>query len=75
LAEQVTKLSKARRLDAECIVEVKTRIASYPSTALAVWGTLAEASAPAPPATPPNGRNCVSDSSPIRLPKHNKEED
>jgi hypothetical protein len=43
LAEQVAKLSKARRLDAESIAEVKTRIASYPSTALPVREKLAEA--------------------------------
>jgi hypothetical protein len=49
LAEQVAKPSKAGRLDAESIAEVKTRIASCPSTALLVTQKVMEAAPPAPP--------------------------
>jgi hypothetical protein len=49
LAEQVAKLSKAGSLNAESNAEVKTKIASDPSTALPVREKGAEATPPAPP--------------------------
>jgi hypothetical protein len=53
LAEQVAKLSKTGRLDAESIADVKTRIVSYPSTALPVKEKVAEAASPVPRPSPP----------------------
>jgi hypothetical protein len=74
LAEQVAKLSKAGRLDAESIAEVKTRIASCPSTALLVRKKVVEA---APPASPPSLPTCsyrVWELSPSPLPENNDDE-
>jgi hypothetical protein len=51
-AEQVAKFSKAGCLDAESIAEMKTRIASHPSTALPVRKKVAEAVPPALPLSP-----------------------
>jgi hypothetical protein len=71
LAEQVAKLSKASRLDAESIVEVKTRITSRLSTALPVRETVAEATPPVPSPSPPTGSHHVRDPSPSPLPENN----
>jgi hypothetical protein len=65
LAEQVAKLSKAGCLDAESIAEVKTRIASHPSTALPVREKVAEATPPAPPPSPPTRWSSCKGSFPI----------
>jgi hypothetical protein len=71
LAEQVTKLSKARCLDAQIIAEMKTRIPSHPSTALAVRDKIAEASPAAPHPSPPSGSHHVRDQSPSPPPENN----
>jgi hypothetical protein len=60
LAEQVAKLSKAGCLDAESIAEVKTRIASRPSTALPVREKVAgSSSSSATPITPNQWSSCM----------------
>jgi hypothetical protein len=74
LAEQVAKLSKACQLDAESIVEVKTRIASCPSTALPVREKGAEATPRASPLSAPTGGHCVRDPSSSPLLENNDEE-
>jgi hypothetical protein len=74
LAEQVAKLSKARCLDAESIIEVKTRIASRLSTALPVREKVVEAAPLAPPPLPPTGSYRVWNPSPS-LPQDNNDEE
>jgi hypothetical protein len=74
-AEQVAKLSKPRRLDTESITEVKTRIASYPSTTLLVREKNMEAT---PPVLSPSrlaGGHCIRDPSLSPPPEINEEEE
>jgi hypothetical protein len=76
LAEQVAKLSKAERLDGESIVEVKTRITSYPLTAFPVREKVAGATPLVPPLSPPtSGRRFVRDLSLSPPPENNQEEE
>jgi hypothetical protein len=73
LAEQVAKLSKARCLDAESIADVKTRIASHPSTALPVRETVGEPGSPALFTSPLPSSGRVRDVSPSPSPETNDE--
>jgi hypothetical protein len=75
LAEPVAKLSKAGSLDAESIVEIKTRITTCPSTALPVREIVVEMTSPVLSASPPNGGCRVRNPSPSPLLEQNKKED
>jgi hypothetical protein len=74
LAEQVTKLSNARCLDAERITEVKTRITSHSSTVLPLREKVAEAAPPAPPPLPTTGGRGIRNPSPLPPSENNDEE-
>jgi hypothetical protein len=74
LAEQVAKLSKARRLDAESIAKVKIRIASRSSTALLLREKVADAAPPAATLSPSTSRHRMRDPS-LSLPSENNEEE
>jgi hypothetical protein len=72
--KQVAKLSKAAGLDAQCIMEGRTRIAIRPSTRLPTREKMAEGTPPDPPPSPLTSGHCDGDSSPS-LPTENKEEE
>jgi hypothetical protein len=74
LAEQVTKVLKAGHLDAESILEMKTRISSRSSTTLPVREKVAKAATPAPLPSPPTGSCHIWDPSPSPSPENNDKE-
>jgi hypothetical protein len=73
LAEQEAQFSNASCLDPESIVEVKTRITSYPSTTLLVSEKVAEPAPLAPPPFSQTSSHCVTDPSPSPRPENNEQ--
>jgi hypothetical protein len=70
LAEQIAKVPKAGHLDAESITEVRTRIASHPSTRLLVREKVVKATPPALPLLSLTSSHCVKDLSPSPPPEN-----
>jgi hypothetical protein len=75
LVEEVGKLSKSRHLDAKYIAEVKTRIASHPSTVLSIGENIATATALAPLLSPTTDGHHVRYPFALPLPEYNVEEE